>query len=128
MPPNSTPWNARASPAGDARRPRPSDATSGQGLLAQGRGRLKKRAHRIRLATMKTCEPPVWTNETRLTARNGGGNASERTLPQGGNNARKKKYFLATANLIAKGGVNAGLKLAHSAPLHHLVTSPPYSL
>uniref|UniRef100_A0A914WDC8 Reverse transcriptase domain-containing protein n=1 Tax=Plectus sambesii TaxID=2011161 RepID=A0A914WDC8_9BILA len=52
MPPNPTPWNARASPAGDARRPRPSDATSGQGLPAQGRSRLKKRAHRIRLATL----------------------------------------------------------------------------
>ena len=43
--------SARASPVGDARRPRPNDVRNWQGLPAHGRGRLKKRVH-IRFATI----------------------------------------------------------------------------
>ncbi|XP_051785416.1 craniofacial development protein 2-like [Erpetoichthys calabaricus] len=48
--------NARASPGGDARRPRPSVVSSGQGLPAHGRGRPKKRVQQqqqpLRLGTL----------------------------------------------------------------------------
>ncbi|XP_059389804.1 craniofacial development protein 2-like [Carassius carassius] len=43
---------ARAFPLGDARHLRPDGVRNGRGLPAQGRGRLKKRVHRIRLATL----------------------------------------------------------------------------
>lgn len=44
--------DARASPSGDARRPRPIDVGSEQGLPAQGRSRMKKLVPNIRCATI----------------------------------------------------------------------------
>ncbi len=44
--------NARVSPKSGARRPHPYDVRCGQGLPAQGQGRLKKLVQHLRLATL----------------------------------------------------------------------------